>query len=116
MGGERGLPIENYGKKSGSTLLYLYLTLSPVQQGTKEEEHTSLQVLAIATPEGNLVKTVKASLQKELEKNSSAVYVVPCDSTMIVDVMAILKAIKVDTIMTYRELARHVFNTIVRSV
>ncbi|KAI0219035.1 hypothetical protein LSAT2_029337 [Lamellibrachia satsuma] len=72
--------------------------------------------LAIATPEGNLVKTVKASLLKELEKNSSAVNVVPCESTLILDAMAILQAIKVDTTMTYRELAHLVFNTIVRGV
>ena len=65
---------------------------------------------------GNLVKAVKASLLKELEKNSSAVNVVPCDSTWIVDVMAILQAIKVDTTMTYKKLAHLVFNTIVRGV
>ena len=69
--------------------------------------------VAIATPEGNLVKTVKASLLKELEKNSSDVNVVPCDSIWIVDAIAILQAIKVDMTITYMELAHLVFNTIV---
>ena len=63
-----------------------------------------------------MVKTVKASLLKEPEKNSSAVNVVPCGSTWIVDAMAILQAINVDTTMTYRELAHLVFKTIVRGV
>ena len=43
--------------------------------------------LTIATPKKNLVNTFKTSLLKELEKNSSAVNVVPCDSTWIVNEM-----------------------------
>ena len=72
--------------------------------------------LATATPEGNLVKTVKAYLLKELEKNSSAINAVPCDSTWIVDAIAILQTIKVDTTINYTVLAHLVFNTIVIGV
>ena len=68
--------------------------------------------LSIATPEGNLVKTVKATLLKELEKNYVPLSIVSPDTTWIIDAMAVLQALKVDTTMTYKHLALLVFKFI----
>ena len=61
------------------------------------------------------MKTVKSTLLKELAKESVALEVIPCDTTVIIDAMAILQAIKLEISMTYKEFAHLIFSRIVRS-
>ena len=60
------------------------------------------------------MKTVKSVLFKELVKHTDAVEVIPVDSTWIVDAIVLIHLLKVDTTMTYKELAHLIFTTLVR--
>jgi len=70
--------------------------------------------LSIATLDGGLTKTVKATLFKALEENVEPLTTIPPDAALIVDAMAILQATKTSASMTYSELAYAVFNSITR--
>ena len=57
--------------------------------------------LSIATPDGGLIKTVKATLLKALEDNAKPLTTIPPDAALILDAMAILQATKKSASMTY---------------
>ena len=70
--------------------------------------------LAIATPEGLPVKTVKATLLKLLETGVEHIHnkQVSPDSVWIYDGRAIIHSVKMDTIITYEQLALKIFSII----
>lgn len=72
--------------------------------------------LSVSTPDGNLLKIVKASLVEEQEKEVEMIDVVLCDGTWIFDAIAIFHSLKLGTVMPYMGSPLMMFRTTIGNV